>query len=111
MATKDARSERTLITRRDPKRPYGAKVTFHIWHAASIGDIENATLLLDSGCIATIEPARKASWEGGKSYAIALQGFTTASAAEAEGLRMAQSLLLLAVSLNFGLGANARARA
>jgi hypothetical protein len=100
---KNAQQERALITRRDAKRPYGAKVTFQILHSASIGDLENVSVLLDSGAIAMIQPARSNSWEGGKKCQIILDGFPTATAAETEGLRLAQAMLLLAISLNFGL--------
>jgi hypothetical protein len=53
--------ERSLITKHGDKRPYGAKVTFQVIHSASIGDLENVTVLLDSGAIATIQPAGSAS--------------------------------------------------
>ena len=102
--------ERALITRRDPKRRYGAKVVFQLLHSASIGELDNVTLLLDSGKIATIEPAQSASWEGGKRFEITLEGFRTATEAETEGLRLSQSLLLTAISLNFGLRLNYRSQ-
>lgn len=98
--------ERSLIARRDPRRPYGAKVTFQLLHTASIGDLDNVTLLLDSGAMATIAPARSASWEGGKRLQVTLEGFPTATKAESEGIRLAQALLLSAISLNFGLRLN-----
>lgn len=98
--------ERVLITRRDPKRPYGAKISFQILQSASIGELENVTILLDSGAIATLEPARSASWEGGRRFQVTLEGFRTATDAEYGGVRFAQALLLSAISLNFGLRLN-----
>ena len=95
--------ERALITRRDPKRPYGAKITFQILQSACIGELENVAILLESGAVATLEPARSASWEGGRRFQVRLEGFRTATVAEYEGLRFAQALLLSAISLNFGL--------
>lgn len=103
MPTRNPNQERALITRRDPKRPYGSKVTFQILHSHSIGGLENVTVLLDSGAIATIQPARGPSWEGGRRFLIKLEGFPTAAVAETEGLSLAQALLLSAISLNFGL--------
>jgi hypothetical protein len=95
--------ERRLITSRDPKRPYGAKVTFQLLYSASIGDLDNVTLFLESGSVATIAPARSFSWEGGKRLQVTLEGFPTATKAENEGIRLAQALLLCAISLDFGL--------
>ena len=95
--------ERALITMQSGKRPYGAKLIFQVTHAASIGDLENVSVLLTSGAVAVIQPARSASWEGGRKFQVALDGFPTATVAEAEGQRLAQSILLLATSLNFGL--------
>ena len=103
MSRNNVNQERALITKHGGKRPYGAKVTFQVIHSASIGDLESATVLLDSGAIATIQPARSASWEGGRKFQVSLNGFPTATSAETEGLRLAQALLLLAISLNFGL--------
>lgn len=106
LRAKPPNQERALITRQDPKRPYGAKITFQLLHSATIGELENVTLLLESGAIATIQPARSSSWEGGKRFQAALVGFPTATTAEYEGVRFAQALLLSAISLNFGLRLN-----
>lgn len=95
--------ERVLISTASGKRPYGAKLTFQVNHAASIGGIEHVSVLLDSGAIAVIQPERSVSWEGKRKFQVALSGFPTATLAETEGLRLAQSMLLLATSLNFGL--------
>lgn len=88
---------------RDQRRKYGARLTFHVQRPEYIGNLENVTLLLDDGTIATIEPGRALSWESGKYYNVEIAGFPTATDAEEAGMRMAQSLLLAAVSLNFGL--------
>lgn len=109
MQPKPPDEERALITSGDPKRPYGARVTFQLLNSASIGELENVTLLLESGAIATISPARSASWEAGRRFQVMVEGFRTATVAEEEGIRLAQSLLLSAVSMNFGLRLNYQA--
>lgn len=103
MPSVEALHERNLVTTRDGRRPYGAKLVFQVSHAASIGNIEEVSVLLESGAIAAIQPARSASWEGGRKFQVTLDGFLTATTAETEGLRLAQSILLMATSLNFGL--------
>jgi hypothetical protein len=95
-----------LITSRNPKRPYGAQVTFQLLNSEHIGELENVVILFESEEIATIRPGRSASWEGGKRYNIVLEGFATAAEAEFAGLRLAQALLLLATNLDFGLRLN-----
>ena len=109
MPPKSPDEERALITRNDSRRPYGAKVLFQILNSASIGELDNVTLLLNSGAIATISPARSASWETGQRFQVVVEGFQTARVAEEEGLRLAQTLLLCAVSMNFGLRLNYQA--
>lgn len=103
MPPHNAFRERALITANGGKRPYGAQLTFQVRQIASIGDLENVSVLLESGAVAALQPAKSASWEGGRKFQITLDGFPTATEAEAEGQRLAQSLLLLATSLNFGL--------
>ena len=48
----------------------------------------------------TIMPAQLAPWEGGKKFVVTLEGFSTATAAEAAGRRLAQALLWMAVCLD-----------
>lgn len=103
MPRKPPFEERRLILFRDQRRKYGARLTFQVQRPEDIGNLENFTLLLDDGTIATIEPGRSLSWESGKYYNIEIVGFPTATDAESAGMCMAQSLLLAAVSLNFGL--------
>lgn len=110
MQAKSFDRERALITKRDNKRPYGAKVTFQILHSESIGGLENVTLFLESGAIATVRPAASASWEGGRRYQVTIEGYGTATSAEQEGLRFAQAMLIAAISLNFGLRLNYHAQ-
>jgi hypothetical protein len=110
LVSKSSNQERALIIQYNPKRPYGAKITFQILHSASIGELDNVTLLLNNGAIATIQPGRNLSWEGGKRLNVALEGFRTATIAETEGLRFAQALLLTAISLNFGVRLNYHAQ-
>lgn len=95
--------ERTLIMQDNGKRPFGAKLTFQVLHPAHIGDLENVSVLLGSGTVARIQPARSNSWEGNKKFQVSFDGFDTATKAEAEGQRFAQAMLLVAISLNFGL--------
>lgn len=96
--------ERDLVTRNSGKRPYGAKLCFQISHVASVGGLEHVSIFMESGAVVEIAPAKQASWEGGKKLKVSLAGFSTATEAEAEGMRLAQSLLLTATSLDFGLG-------
>jgi hypothetical protein len=63
-----------------------------------LGDAEEVCVPLPSGAFLTIEPTCKAPWEGGKKYVVSLQGFSTATAAEAAGRRLVQALLWMAVS-------------
>lgn len=95
--------ERKLILARDHRRKYGSRLTFQVQTSACIGYLENVTLLLDDGSLAIIRPDEICAWEGGKRYVIDIEGFPTASQAEAAGLKFAQALLLCAVSLDFGL--------
>lgn len=106
MSRKLPSEERRLIIARVERRKYGAKLTFQVQRPECIGGLGNVTLLIDDGTLATIEPGRVLSWEGGHRYHIEIVGYPTASDAEEAGMRTAQSLLLTAVSLNFGLRLN-----
>lgn len=105
MVRKPPLVERQLIVARDHRRKYGARLTFQVRRSAYIGDLERVSLLLPDGSVATIQPddAFDFQVEGGKSYDLTVEGFPTASDAEAAGMQMAQALLLCAVSLDFGL--------
>jgi len=105
MARKPPSAERNLILIRDQRRKYGARLTFQVQRSAHIGDLERVSLLLPDGSLATIQPDEAFDFEveGGKSYELTVEGFPTASDAEAAGMQMAQALLLCAVSLDFGL--------
>ncbi|ANQ85039.1 hypothetical protein dqs_2001 [Azoarcus olearius] len=106
MPRKPSLEERKLILMRDQRRKYGARLVFQVQRAHHIGELENVTLLIDDGTLATIGPERVLEWEGGKRYHVEVNGFPTASEAEDAGMRTAQALLLTAVSLNFGLRLN-----
>jgi hypothetical protein len=95
--------EHAIIVRQPAKRPYGARVRAHLQTADSVGHTEGVSILLDSGAFVTIEPSRKAPWEGGDKFSLTLEGFPTAAAAEAAGRRLVQALLWTAVSMNFAL--------
>ena len=97
--------ERQLVLAKDHRRKYGARLTFQVRRSAYIGELERVTLLLPDGSLAIIQPDEAFDFEveGGKSYDIKIEGFPTASEAEAAGMQMAQALLLCAVSLDFGL--------
>lgn len=105
MVPKPPSSERQLILAKDHRRKYGARITFQIQRAAHIGELEEVTLLLPNGSLATIKADEAFDYEveGGKSYCILVEGFPKASDAEVAGMQMAQALLLSAVSLDFGL--------
>lgn len=92
-----------MIIGRPDKRPYGARIEFQVIHAGVLGGIESASILLGSGEVASLEPARQPSWEGGRRFEIRLKGFATASVAECQGRKLAQALLWTAVSVNSGL--------
>lgn len=103
MSRKPLHIERQLILARDHRRKYGARVVFQVQRSTDIGDLENVTLLLPNGGLATIRPSQMRDWEGGKRYVIDVIGFPKASEAEEAGMQVAQALLVSAVSLNFGL--------
>jgi hypothetical protein len=102
MPAPDPGLERSQITQTQ-KRPYGAKLVFEVIDPEKLGNLENVSILLSSGAVAVLEPARSAPWEGGRKFQFTLDGFSTAAKAESEGARLARSMLLVAVSLNFGL--------
>jgi len=102
-ATKPPAVERQLILSRDQRRKYGARVKFEVLTNLHIGELDNVSLLLPDGTIATIEPDDMAPWESGKRYVASLEGFATATAAEQAGHRLYQTLLACAVGLNFGM--------
>jgi hypothetical protein len=95
--------ERQLILSCDQRRKYGSRLTFQVQRSAYIGDLENVTLMLADGTLATIRPGQLLEWESGKRYEIETVGFPTASEAENAGMLIAQALLLCAISLDFGL--------
>ena len=84
MPRKPPPEERTLILARDQRRKYGARLVFQVQSAEYIGELENVTLLIEDGTLATIEPGRVLSWEGGKRYNIEITGYPTAGEAEDE---------------------------
>jgi len=65
--------------------------------------MERVAILLDSGTVASLAPARQTSWEGGRRFEFRLEGFATAAAAEAQGRQLSQAILWMAISLNYGL--------
>ncbi|MDP1644359.1 MAG: hypothetical protein Q8L71_02505 [Thiobacillus sp.] len=103
MPRKPPLNERRLILARDQRRKYGSRLTFQVQRSVYIGDLENVTLLLPEGTLATIQPGQLLESEGGKRYEMEIVGFPTASEAESAGMQMAQALLLCAISLDFGL--------
>lgn len=95
--------ERRVIFRKPEKRPYGARLAFQILHKGFLGDMEQVTVLLDSGAVASLMPAHQSSWEGGRRFEFALEGFPTAAVAELQGRQLSQAILWMAISLNYGL--------
>jgi hypothetical protein len=100
--------ERTVVFGRPDKRRYGARLEFQVLHIGFLGDMETATVLLDTGAVVTLAPVRQPSWEGGRRFELRLEGFSTATAAEAQGRRLGQAMLWTAISLNYGLRLNYR---
>ena len=97
---KTSKDERAVILGQPQKRPYGVKVRIHLQTAASIGNVENVCVSLNTGAFLSITPNRTAPWEGGKKYVVTLEGFPTAASAEASGRRLVQALLWMAVSVD-----------
>lgn len=95
--------ERQLILAKDQRRKYGVRVRFEVLMNLHIGELDNVTLLLPDGTMATIEPDSMAPWESGKRYIATLEGFATATAAERAGHRLYQTFLACAVGLDFGI--------
>ncbi len=101
--TRSSTDERAIIFGRPEKRPYGARLEFQVVHVGFLGNIESAAILLDSGAVASLAPARQYSWEGGRRFEFRLEGFSTAAEAEAQGRQLSQAILWTAISLNYGL--------
>lgn len=98
-----ASAERAIVFGKPEKRRYGARLAFQVLDVGCLGNMENATVLLDTGAAATLAPVRQPSWEGGRRFELKLEGFATATAAEAQGRRLSQAILWTAISLNYGL--------
>ena len=96
-------AERAIVVGKPDKRRYGARLAFQVLHAGNLGDIENATFLLNTGVVAAIAPVRQPSWEGGRRFELTLEGFPTATVAEAQGRRLSHAILWTAISLNYGV--------
>lgn len=96
-------AERAIIFGNPEKRRYGARLAFQVLHVGNLGNIENATFLLDTGAVATLAPVRQPSWEGGRRFELKLEGFSTTTVAEEQGRRLSQAILWTAISLNHGL--------
>lgn len=103
MDTRSSTDERAVIFGRPEKRPYGARLEFQVAHVGFLGDMERVAILLDSGAVASLAPARQTSWEGGRRFEFSLEGFATAATAEAQGRQLSQAILWMAISLNYGL--------
>jgi len=101
--TRSSTDERAVIFGKPEKRPYGARLEFQVLHVGFLGDMERVAILLDSGAVASLAPARQTSWEGGRRFEFRLEGFATAAAAEAQGRQLSQAILWMAISLNYGL--------
>jgi len=101
--TRSSTDERAVIFGKPDKRPYGARLEFQVLHVGCLGEMERVAILLDSGTVASLAPARQTSWEGGRRFEFRLEGFATAAAAEAQGRQLSQAILWMAISLNYGL--------
>ncbi|MFM9878885.1 MAG: hypothetical protein ACKVOO_00550 [Burkholderiaceae bacterium] len=106
----DVKRERALILARDARRKYGVRVEFQVQHLAHFGDMENVSILLPDGAIASVAPTRMLSWEGGEKLRVTLEGYATAAQAEQMGVMASQALLMTALSFNFGLRLHYRTR-
>lgn len=95
--------ERRIIVGQPEKRPYGALLCIHAQTSGALGRAEEVGFSLTTGAFVTVAPTRVAPWEGGKKYLLRLEGFSTATAAEAAGRRLAQSVLWMAISTDVPL--------
>ena len=105
-----ANVERAVIVGKAAKRPYGARLEFQVLHNGVLGNIETASILLESGAVALLAPARQTSCEGGRRFELRLEGFATATFAEDQGRQLSQAILWTAISLNRGLRLSYRTR-
>jgi hypothetical protein len=96
--SKTPQEERETILRQPSKRPYGAIVRVHVLTAGAFGQVEETEIPLSTGAFVSLAPSRSAPWDGGRRYAMKLEGFATASAAEAAARRLVQAVLWMAVS-------------
>jgi hypothetical protein len=74
-----------------------------VLEALHLGALADVSLLFPDGCIGSIRKGSAQSSELGIPYELQLEGYPSASEAEAAGMRAAQALLLTAISLNFGV--------
>lgn len=89
---KSPQEERAIILGQPDKRPYGARVRINVRTSGAVGYAEQVCAFL------SIEPARTATWEGGKKFIVTLEGFPTAASGEAAGRRLVQALLWTAIN-------------
>ena len=96
--------ERLIILSGDERRKYSARISFEVERSSFMGEIDQVTMLLPNGKIATLTRGRSgSSGELNVPYYIDIEGFSTAAEAECAGMVIAQSVLISAVSLDFGL--------
>ena len=103
MKRKTPKEEREIIVGQPNKRPYGVKVRIHRQTGGAMGHVESVSVPLSTGAFLNIAPARTAPWEGGKKFVLTLEGFPTATSAEAAGRRLVQALLWMSISTDFPL--------
>lgn len=103
MRKKLPHEQRRLIVEQPTRRPYGALIRVHVQNAAAFGLVEEIGILFSAGTFALLAPTRSAPSEGGRKYALRLEGFPTAASAEAAGRRLVQALLWMAVTTDVAL--------
>jgi hypothetical protein len=81
---------------------------FRFFMSVILETMQEATFLLSTGAVATLAPVRQPSWAGGRRFELKLEGFPTATVAEAQGRQLSQAILWTAISLNYGLRLNYR---
>ena len=104
MMAKTPKEERLIILSGDARRKYSARILFEVERSSYIGEIDQVTMLLETGKNVTLTRRKEGlAGEINALYFIDIEGFSTAAEAEHAGMVTVQSVLFAAVSLNFGV--------
>jgi hypothetical protein len=90
-------NERNIIVYKTKKRPYGVRILFKTWTLGTLGNLENVCILNKTGLNITLTSTDKVPWEAGRPMKIELEGFASATDAEASGRKLTMVLLWHAI--------------